>query len=321
MAKNVISDDFINFKHTTKEEFGAKDKGLEEAKWTTGFSIGATGFSIDPNLYFKEFEEEHYDPSDRMPMFPTELEAMSKYNKKVQSAPKSMQSPLPFIDAESIPDPSENESFKKGQVRGQGHPTDRQLQLQEDVKKYAFATSGELLADAQVVYPTNAKIKSKLGRTSIAGCSMRASKEGLKTSTTPSEVEDLDWLKESLGVFISQEPIIIYAISIDKEQKENNQTNSIRCYGGIALGGYAHDQTKDSYLVQCVEYLQLGNLSFSFVITIPSAGNWKAKMPAPEKVIEKHFSPEQRKQLEMYREKYKSPRYDVQFIQMLGCDF
>jgi hypothetical protein len=183
------------------------------------------------------------------------------------------------------------------------------------------APPAEMTFSTDPFVPSGMKVKGTGARRSANFGTMRVSQEGLKMPTTPSEIEDLDWLKESLGVYISQEPIIVYAISIDKEQKEHNLTNSIRCFGGIAFGGYAHDVSKDSYLIQAVEYLQLGNLPFSFVISIPSAGNWKAKIPAPEKVIEKYFSPDQRKALELFREKYKTPKYEIQFIQMLGCDF
>lgn len=143
--------------------------------------------------------------------------------------------------------------------------------------------------------------------------------EDMKSSLTPSDQEDFDNLKQSFTVIRIGEPTIVFAIVVDNENDNNNVPSAIRCFGGVPFGGYCHDLGRDSYLIRCVEFFQLGNMPFAFQITMPHIGEWKIKVPIPEKILVKHFAPQYSKMLEEYREKYKKPRFDIHFIQMLGC--
>lgn len=139
-------------------------------------------------------------------------------------------------------------------------------------------------------------------------------------AVTPSDSEDFDNVRESIQVLRSNERTLVLAAVVDKGDEDKNIMSAIRCYGGTAFGGYAHDMAKDAYLVQCVEVAQIGHVSFSLVLTMPNVGIWQVKVPIPENVLEKHFSPGQKKLLDIVREKYPAPQYEIHFVQMLGCN-
>jgi hypothetical protein len=115
----------------------------------------------------------------------------------------------------------------------------------------------------------------------------------LMGALTPSDNEEFDDVKDAMQILRSTERTIVFAIAVDKKNEDNNVMSSIRCNGGTAFGGYARDAARDSYIVQCVEFLQLGSVAFSYVVTMPSAGNWQVKVPIPETVLEKYFNPQQ----------------------------
>lgn len=136
---------------------------------------------------------------------------------------------------------------------------------------------------------------------------------------TPSDVEDFEDLKNAIRVQRSDDRTLVFAISIDRDNDDKNLMTAIRCNGGTAFGGYAHDLPRDSYLVRCVECVQLGQLPFSYQITMPNIGEWRQKVPIPEGVLEKHLTPQNKKVLDEYRRKWPKSRYDIHFVQMLGC--
>lgn len=143
--------------------------------------------------------------------------------------------------------------------------------------------------------------------------------EEVTGAMTPSDSEDFDNVREAIKVLKSAERTIVFAIIVDAEDEERNMVSAIRCAGGTSFGGYAHDVSRDAYLVQCIEFHQLGAVPFSLVLTMANIGTWQVKVPIPESVLEKHFAPSQKKALDVLRERYPTPRYEIHFMQMLGC--
>jgi hypothetical protein len=139
------------------------------------------------------------------------------------------------------------------------------------------------------------------------------------SSLTPSDVEDFDDLRSSFVLSKSMEKTLVFAIVNDKKNEDENLVSAIKCFGGVPFGGYAYDRSRDSYIVKCINFLQVGNIPFSYVLTMKNVGDWQVKVPIPEIVLEKYLTPRQRKTLNEYREKWPTPRYEVQLIQMLGC--
>lgn len=182
--------------------------------------------------------------------------------------------------------------------------------------------------DPRVLYNYNNLTKKKVGKKQKAWDELvvektydpsRIEEVELTSAMTPSDNEEFDDVKEAIQILRSTERTIVFAIVIDKKNEENNVMSAIRCNGGTAFGGYARDAARDSYIVQCVEFLQLGSVAFSYVMTMPSAGNWQVKVPIPETVLEKYFNPQQKKTLADYRERYPKSNYDIHFIQLMGC--
>lgn len=142
----------------------------------------------------------------------------------------------------------------------------------------------------------------------------------MDAAVTPADIEDFDNLRESFEILRSNENTLVFAIAVDQEYPDANVVSAVKCHGGTAFGGYAYDRGRDSYIVNCVEFHQIGRLPFSYVLTMKNVGEWQAKVPMPERVLYKHFTPQQKKLLDAYRDLYPSPRYDIHFIQMLGCN-
>lgn len=138
-------------------------------------------------------------------------------------------------------------------------------------------------------------------------------------ATISADCEMFDAVRENLKIYRIQERTIVYAVVVDKSG-ETNQSSAIRCYGGVAFGGYARDTNRDAYLVNCVEYISVGTVPFALQVSMVKIGDWKVKIPIPEKVLEKAFTPQQRKLMQMYREKYPAEKYDVHYLQMLGAN-
>jgi len=138
-------------------------------------------------------------------------------------------------------------------------------------------------------------------------------------ATNPTDCEMFDAIREHLKIYRIQERTIVYAVVVSKEL-EQNESSAIRCYGGVAFGGYARDATRDAYLVNCAEYISVGTVPFALQVAMKKVGDWKIKIPIPEKVLEKAFTPQQRKLMQMYREKYPAEKYDIHYLQMLGAN-
>lgn len=148
----------------------------------------------------------------------------------------------------------------------------------------------------------------------------RSSSSMARSSNDPACAEDADIFCQSLNLSTEVEQTILFVIAVDTESPEENLLNAIRCYGGQALGGYLYDQAKDSYLVHCREFLQLGNFPFSYSIGLKGVGDWSANVPVPSKILEKYMSPQQREILGQFKTRYSNSRFEIQFVQMIGCN-
>lgn len=150
-------------------------------------------------------------------------------------------------------------------------------------------------------------------------CPFEIYEEG-KNKTTPSDNEDFDLVRESIKVIRCAPRTVVFVIVLDKNKDENNVLSAIRCHGGVAFGGYARDASADAYIVKCCNFVQIGQVPFSLAITMPNIGGWKMEVPIPEKVLEKHLTPQEKHSLEELRKTYPVPEYEIHLIQMLGCN-
>jgi hypothetical protein len=143
--------------------------------------------------------------------------------------------------------------------------------------------------------------------------------DGLR-GISPSEAEDFDTVQESLKVIKTEEHTIVYTVVIDRENEDNNKVSAIQCWMGNAFGGYARDRSKDTYLISCVDCINIGEVPFSLAVSMPKVGNWRVPVPIPEPLLHKHFTPQQNKLLDEFKEKYAANKYEIHYVQLLGCN-
>ena len=132
----------------------------------------------------------------------------------------------------------------------------------------------------------------------------------------PADKEMLDKVRDGFKITRTSERTLIYVVVRSKDFSKN-VPGQIRCCGGIAFGGYARDQANDTFLVECVDHIHMGTVPFGLKLSMPNCGSWSVEIPIPEKVLEKTFTPKQRKALADLKEKYSEEEYEVFYLQLL----
>lgn len=131
----------------------------------------------------------------------------------------------------------------------------------------------------------------------------------------PTDIEMFSWVRDGFKIIRTAERTLIYAV-VKSNDLTKNTAGQIKCCGGIAFGGYARDAANDTFLVECVEYVNLGSVPFGFRLEMPNCGSWYTEIPIPEKVLDKALTPTQRKVLSDLYEKYPSETHEVFFLQL-----
>lgn len=116
-----------------------------------------------------------------------------------------------------------------------------------------------------------------------------------------------------------KEKTMVFGIVTDLTEEANNRPQAIPCYNGVALGGYVHDASRDSYLVRCTAAFALGSIPFGIVLTMPNIGNWKIRVPIAASVLEKTLNEVQLRRLKEHQQRYPENKYRIEFVQMSGC--
>jgi hypothetical protein len=131
-------------------------------------------------------------------------------------------------------------------------------------------------------------------------------------SALPTDPEDGYLIREQMILERVNEKIHISVIAVDKNQS-NNSIHSVAA-NGDSLGSCAYDTSNDSFLLFCCGDVTLGTIPVAFRMGVPGSG--KYIIPLPEPVIFKYLSPNQRKILKVFKERY----YDCEicFIQSLS---
>lgn len=119
---------------------------------------------------------------------------------------------------------------------------------------------------------------------------------------------------------VHDEKTIVVLVIRDLMYPENNIQKHIYCQDGVGFCGYVRDLTKDSYIAECVDFVSLGNIHVSYKIKMPNTGGWSMQVPMPESVIEKLISPYYKRILDEAKQKYPHPKYELNYMQMIGCD-
>lgn len=119
-----------------------------------------------------------------------------------------------------------------------------------------------------------------------------------------------------IEVVASDESTYIIVTAVNKESSKN-YIHRISCIKGSPIGGYCYDVQSDSYHIDCADYLHLGSIPVSYMASSKEFDSWKIRIPMPENVIKKYLTPLQKKELKIFKTAFKSPDFDIKFIQMI----
>jgi hypothetical protein len=125
-------------------------------------------------------------------------------------------------------------------------------------------------------------------------------------------------IRDRLTVTMSPERTFIVVLALNRDENKNELTK-ITHRKSVPLGGYVYDATSDSYHVPCVDYIQLGYISVSFVMRMPGTGTWRCRVPMPETTLRRYMSSQQRTDLKTFKEIYKGDDYYFIFMQVLDA--
>lgn len=123
-------------------------------------------------------------------------------------------------------------------------------------------------------------------------------------------------LKYSLDVSFSTDETYIIVVAVNKN-KDKNIINKLNCKKGLPIGGYVYDAKNDSYQIECADYLNLGNIPFSYFLSSKGNSCWKIRVPMTENIIKKFLSHVQKKELKNFKKQFNESEFDIQYIQMI----
>lgn len=96
-----------------------------------------------------------------------------------------------------------------------------------------------------------------------------------------------------------------------------NKQMAIPCHG-YAIAGYPRDVSADTYLVDCVYWVDFGTVPWLIKLQVPGSAGWSTRMPLPRTIIEKFLGAIQKRQLKLIRSKFPEPEFSIEFVQMIG---
>ena len=109
----------------------------------------------------------------------------------------------------------------------------------------------------------------------------------------------------------------VIAVAISKDFTKNF-INRISCKKGIPIDGYVYDAQSDCYFIECSDYLHIGVIPVSCVISSKSGSSWKINVPLPETVIKKYLNESQKKDLKNFKGHFNNDEYVINFIQLVS---
>lgn len=134
----------------------------------------------------------------------------------------------------------------------------------------------------------------------------------------PSNENDVDIIRQSLVIERVPERMRIIGIIIDTQNASGNDINMIKC-NGDPLGCQAYDATHDCYYVNCAAYIDLGPIPVAYRIRSQGSVDNNNIIALPNEMIEKYLAPNQKKALKLFREKYPTPRFAMEYMQSITC--
>lgn len=123
-------------------------------------------------------------------------------------------------------------------------------------------------------------------------------------------------ISKQLRIRPEQGATYIIVIAVDNDNL-SNFINRINCRKGIPIGGYIYDSQSDCYYLECADFLHLGSIPVSYAMTLDGDDNWKQRVLMPESVLKKFMTPLQKRELRNFQKRFKSPKFKINFVQMV----
>ncbi|RDJ35265.1 MAG: hypothetical protein DWQ19_10650 [Crenarchaeota archaeon] len=127
----------------------------------------------------------------------------------------------------------------------------------------------------------------------------------------------------------TEQPTFVVSLAVHKKLEENELVR-LRCRHllpiegypyetrVLPIGGYVYDHSKDSYIINCVDYLALGFIPFSCKLEMDGVGQWNSYVPLSLSIIRQNLELSKKKEFEKFRNKYDKNQVDFQNIQFIS---
>lgn len=87
---------------------------------------------------------------------------------------------------------------------------------------------------------------------------------------------------------------------------------------GLAISNHLYDSESDTAYVEGTQFLNLGSVPFSIMLTVKNNPNWKKWLPLSESVIKEFLSEEKKEVLKRF--KLKNKGHTFFYFQALDCN-
>lgn len=123
-------------------------------------------------------------------------------------------------------------------------------------------------------------------------------------------------LKNDLIVSVLESCGTRIMIAVYSRLKEINETKFLSCKGLLPIGNLVYEPRSDSYIINCVDYIEVGTIPISLIATMKGCPSWSVKMPLPEKLIKKHLNSKQKREIRNFLSNF-DEGFSSLYIQML----
>lgn len=108
---------------------------------------------------------------------------------------------------------------------------------------------------------------------------------------------DLKDFRKKVQLIQMDDGMCVTVIAINNKNYEMNEVRTIPAYTGEAINVGVYDLVKDSYIVECQSYRELGPIPINYKLCIKGAYGWMVDVPLPLSIIERYLTQDQKDDL------------------------
>lgn len=130
----------------------------------------------------------------------------------------------------------------------------------------------------------------------------------------PDPIKDNRDIKTNLEVVSQYQGMFVYLLAIS-ENYTSNHCIRLSCKKGKPITKNCYDVTSDSYVINGMDYIKLGEVPYNFKLSLKDSNLFSIDIPVPERLLKRYLSEKQISNLEKFKSHYKNCRFE--FIQIL----